>query len=179
MVPPKSVSYGDFLHNLVYRITSSALPLGRRRPTPLESPTVTVTRYSKAYLETRYSKTMYEQAPLDSSLKRLDLADTMSGQPKIIGEVKTRLGDARRVPTQLQTYSNIYPSTSVEWFVFLPSNLVSEIERRHEGILEVLWTLRLHHSVITVCRVNVDTGKIDILVEARLGYHGESSNEDV
>lgn len=123
------------------------------------------TEVGKRYLEYKYGILFETERSMPGSRRRFDLFGRKNGLV-IIGEVKTSLSDASRLCSQLVTYYKVLqniPTGDKIWYAIISSNVIHEIMRKDDGLLDALRQLRLGRQRVNVLVVDTVKRKVHIL----------------
>jgi len=123
------------------------------------------TEVGKKYLEQKYGILFETERSMPGSRRRFDLFGRKNGLV-IIGEIKTSLSDASRLCSQLVTYHKVLkniPTNDKIWYAIISSNVLHEIMKKDDGLLDALRQLRLGKQKVNVLVVDTAKRKVHIL----------------
>ena len=126
--------------------------------------TKVATEVGMKYLERRYKMHFDTEVSMPGSRRRFDLFGQKNGL-LVVGEVKTTLQDASKLCAQLMTYHNILRGKSSDkiWYVIMSSNVVDDIDKKEDGLLDALQQLRLGRKRVNILVVDTDKRKAHTL----------------
>lgn len=124
-----------------------------------------VTKIAKAWLASKYGYRLEGEVTVPNGRRKMDLF-FLGIQLIVVGEVKTRYGDAKKLPTQLLTYyQDIRKSYSqpIVLYGILDLKTYEKIINKDYAVFDVLTRLNLPDAEIKLLIVNPDTNEVSEL----------------